>query len=158
MELIKDNILKNRKVYKLHGKYRKEWSVVNFDLLEKHVSIMNKIHPGYILNYGKTNNIMWLEVAAIDGVLASTIPHTDEFVDQIVKFCLDNIRQTYPYAHGDWVLSNIIKDHNGLFHLIDWDNVDIYPIDIILQKLNQDLTSAFGDKFTGLEKYDTSSF
>ena len=153
MVLIKENKIKNRKVYKLPDRYRKEWSIIDFTRLENHVKIMNKIKPGYVIDYGQTKDIMWLEVAEIKGTLASTVLHTSDFINQITAFCLESIRKTAPYAHGDWVLSNIIIDDANQFHLIDWDNVDIYPMNSVLQKLSKDLKSAFGDKFTGLDRY-----
>jgi RIO-like serine/threonine protein kinase len=79
-------------------------------------------------------------------VPANTFPHTKEFIDKIYNFCINNINTTSPYAHGDWVLSNILIDDDDI-HIIDWDNVGIYSPTEILEKLHSDLKSAFGDKF-----------
>lgn len=146
MKLVKHTPDKHRSVYELEDCYRKVWHVKDREILEKHVSIMNDLMPGYVLNYGYTRDEMWLDVKKIEGTTANTFEHTPEFVERIYKFCLDNIEQTYPYAHYDWVLSNMIINNNNI-QLIDWDNVGIYSKEEIMKKLHADLKSAFGDKF-----------
>ena len=89
---------------------------------------------------------MWIDTNKIEGELASTFEHTPDFVKRIENFCLNHyFTKTKPYAHGDWVLSNmIIRDDE--ISLIDWDNCGIYPEPQILHKMQLDLKSAFGDK------------
>ena len=51
-----------------------------------------------------------------------------------------------PYAHYDWVLSNILLDGDNTY-LVDWDNVGIYSPQEIQTKMESDLRSAFGEKY-----------
>lgn len=146
MVLIKSTPEKKREVFESSDFYRKVWKYKDIKILEKHVDIMKYIWPGYIRNYGWTEDSMWIEVLKIKGIPASEFEHTEEFVKKIYNFCLDNIEKTSPYAHYDWVLSNIIIDGDHMY-LVDWDNVDIYDKEEIQKKLISDLTSAFGEKF-----------
>jgi aminoglycoside phosphotransferase len=146
MVLIKSTPERNRQVFELDDCYRKVWGFKDLKVLEKHVDIMKYLWPDYIQRYGWTDDTMWIDVKKITGVSASNYEHTDEFVKKIYNFCLDNIKKTTPYAHYDWVLSNIIIDGDQI-SLIDWDNVGIYTEEEIFKKLHADLKSAFGDKF-----------
>jgi hypothetical protein len=146
MELIKENIEKQRRVYKGVGFYRKEWSFENQHYYDEHIDIMEELRPGYILNHGCGNGKMFVDLKIIPGVPANTFEHTPEFIRKIYNFCLKNIEETQPYAHGDWVLSNIIIDGDKI-EMVDWDNVSVYQPTVVLDKLHSDLRSAFGDKF-----------
>ena len=88
----------------------------------------------------------WISYNVIPGVPASTFEHTPEFVERIHKFCLENIKQTLPYAHGDWSLSNILIDGDNI-RMCDWDNVGEYHPNEVLEKLEFDLRNAFGDLY-----------
>ena len=146
MELVKTNKEKQRRVLKGHGFYRKEWSFENLDYFEEHLDIMEEIRPNYILNSGCGNGVMFLDIKEIPGTPASKFEHTDEFIKKIYSFCLKNIQETQPYAHGDWVLSNIIIDGDKI-EMVDWDNVGIYQPSVVLDKMHSDLRSAFGKRF-----------
>lgn len=146
MELIKENKKKQRKVYKLKDRYRKEWSYCDRPWLLEHVNLLEKVFPNFVLAYGEDGNSMFIETKLISGVAASTLDHTPDFIHAIYKFCLENINETAPYAHGDWVLSNIIINNNKMT-MVDWDNLNLYPRPTIIKKLHEDLQSAFGDKF-----------
>jgi RIO-like serine/threonine protein kinase len=150
MKLIRHNKEKNRFVYFCDDRYKKIWRNQNSDWIKNHVSKLDQLLPGYVLDYG--NN--WIDFRIIKGTLVSTLPHTDELIKKVYKFCIDNIAKTSPYAHGDWTLSNMIINGDTIL-LCDWDNVGIYPQDEIMQKLNNDLESAFGDKFKKVI-YDSS--
>ena len=141
MDLIKENKEKQRKVFKSPTFYRKVWEQQPFEW-EEHLYLLDKFMPGFVLDYGN----LYIDYKIIPGVPANTFPHTEEFIDKIYNFCIDNINATSPYAHGDWVLSNILIDGDAM-HIIDWDNVGIYSPTEILEKLHSDLKSAFGDKF-----------
>lgn len=146
MDLIKYNHEKKRSTYKLSDRYRKAWHYIDRPWLEEHVCLLKKVVPNYLLNYGIENGDMFIEVNIIPGVVASKFQHTYEFMEQIYNFCLENIEETSPYVHGDWVLSNILI-HDGEIRLCDWDNLGIYPQDKVLEKLHSDLLSAFGPDF-----------
>lgn len=108
---------------------------------------MEDLMPGYITNHGWTDDMMYLEVKELPGIPANSkqFKHTPEFVERIVNFCKTNIEQTKPYAHMDWVLSNILIDGDNMY-MIDWDNVGMFSRRQIVNKLNRDLKSAFGRK------------
>ena len=155
MVLIKENKQKKRQVWKADNFYRKIWFIHDLVWLEHHVLLLNQIVPDYVIKHGYDENSIWIDYKIIEGIPASTFPHTDEFVKSIYEFCLENIRETHPYAHGDWVLSNILVNHGG-FKMIDWDNLNIYPEEDRLKKLHKDLRSAFGEKFDKVIKYDSA--
>lgn len=146
MILIKENKQKKRQTYKLDDRYRKVWSVVDLEWLTAHIELLKKVVPNYVLDYGYDSNTMWIDYRIIPGYPASDIEHTDEFVEKIYKFCLENIKETAPYVHGDWVLSNILVDGDKMF-MCDWDNLGKYPKEVVMKKLHKDLKSAFGERF-----------
>ena len=153
MDLIKKNIEKGRSVYFDNGHYVKSWTSRTPAWIKEHVELLNKMVPDFIIDHGDN----WIRYCSIEGKLANTFEHTDEFIRKIYNFCLESIKQTHPYVHGDWVLSNIIVKDDGSFVLIDWDNLGIYPEDEYMSKLHRDLISAFGeDKFKGIIN-DTAS-
>lgn len=142
MRLIREHKEKHRKVYFCDDRYRKEWYSTTPDWIHEHVQLLNKVVPGYVLGFGPN----WIEYKILSGIPASTFPHTPEFIDRIYKFCRNNIQETAPYVHGDWALSNIIIDNNNI-QMCDWDNLGIYHPDDVLEKLHEDLNSAFGPSF-----------
>jgi RIO-like serine/threonine protein kinase len=151
MELVKENIEKKRRVYKVKDTYRKVWDNVTPDWVENHVTILNSIMPNYVVGYGDN----YVQYRVIEGVPANKITHTDEFCKRIYQYCLKQIQDTRPWAHGDWVLSNMIVNGDTIT-MIDWDNVGCYSRDEITKKLHSDLHSAFGDRFTRILN-DTAS-
>ena len=146
MELIKKNTDKKREVYKLDDRYRKVWYVDDEFALEEHVSILDKVIPGYVLDYGVTQNSMFIDYHIVPGTPANKVLHTPEFFKRIYNFCHETLDQTLPYAHYDWVLSNIMLDGNNTY-LVDWDNVGIYSPEEIQTKMESDLRSAFGERY-----------
>jgi hypothetical protein len=143
MELIKDNIQKKRAVFlKDSDTIRKFWYDKDPQWIQQHVEILNKVQPGYVKYVGEN----YVDFTRYLGQPANKIKHTPEFRDEICKFCVDQINSTLPYAHGDWVLSNIIIDGNTM-RMVDWDNVGIYDTKSIHTKLKADLQSAFGELF-----------
>lgn len=155
MILIRENTEKKRKTYKLKDRYRKIWSIVDLSWQEFHIALLTKIVPNYVLDYGNDNRSMWIDYRIIKGTPASEFLHTDDFIKQIYEFCINNIRSTQPYVHGDWVLSNIIIDGNNMT-MCDWDNLNIYPEEDVIKKLRNDLRSAFGPKFDEVINDSTS--
>jgi RIO-like serine/threonine protein kinase len=139
MELIKENIEKNRRVYFCGDRYRKVWKDKT-EWIYTHVKTLEYLFPGYVLSHGND----YIEYAIIEGTLASDIKHTDQFIRQVYIFCLENIKATKPWIHGDWVLSNIIIQPNGQMVMIDWDNLNISHETDYTKKLHSDLISAFG--------------
>jgi RIO-like serine/threonine protein kinase len=145
MELVKVNKEKARRVYKLENCYKKVWHYIDKEWLEWHVDVLDNIMPDYVQSHGIEDGNMYICFNIVPGKPASEFEHTPEFVDKIYNFCVNNIKETSPYAHGDWVLSNIIIDGDNMY-MIDWDNVGIYNPKEVITKLNSDLKSAFGDK------------
>lgn len=146
MELVKENLEKAREVYKTDTSYIKHWHGKDFMWLLAHIKKLECVRPDYIISYGQGDGFMWAEFVKLAGVPASKFEHTPEFVKRITDYCVNNYEETYPYAHGDWVLSNIIIDGDKI-EMCDWDNVDKYPREEVLEKMRSDLKSAFGDKF-----------
>lgn len=146
MDLIRENKQKKRAVFKDGNFYKKIWYIKDVKWLTDHIKLLDKYMPGYVHAYGFEKDSMWIKFNTIPGIPASKCDHTPEFVKQVYHFCLDNINQTAPYAHGDWVLSNILVDGANM-QMCDWDNLNLWPKDAIKKKLHNDLKSAFGDKF-----------
>ena len=146
MILVKENKKKGRKVYALEDRFRKVWAVVNETKLKRQVTIMNRILPGYILDWGVEETTQFIDVIKVPGITANKFEHTPEFIKKVHEFCLHNIKETYPYAHFDWVLSNILVDGDTM-HMIDWDNVNRYTRAQSKHKLNSDLKKSFGEKY-----------
>tara|TARA_Y200000002_G_C22645841_1_gene649098 strand:+ start:599 stop:1060 length:462 start_codon:yes stop_codon:yes gene_type:complete len=153
MKLIKENIEKKRKVYKLEDRYRKVWEGVNVEMQEEHIAILNEVMEGWVIDYGVTKDTTWIDYHIVPGTPANTFAHTPQFVQRIYDFCIDSIQQTSPYAHYDWVLSNIMIDGDNTY-LVDWDNVGLYSPEQMMGKLESDLRSAFGDKFNAILQKD----
>lgn len=145
MELIKENKDKQRAIYKMSDRIRKIWYNRSYDWIIEHYNLLEKINPKYVVSNGRTSEYVFIDYKIIEGVTANILPHTDEFIKKIYDFCLKNIESTQPYAHGDWVLSNIIINQNQLT-LCDWDNVGVYDKQEAIKKMHNDLKSAFGEK------------
>jgi RIO-like serine/threonine protein kinase len=155
MELVRENKQKKRKTYKLVDRYRKVWDFIDLTWLEEHVRLLNTVVPDYVLEHGYNDATMWIDFKIIPGTPAGQFEHTEEFIKKIYQFCLDNIKATSPYVHGDWVLSNIIVDGETM-SMCDWDNLNIYPKEDVIKKLRNDLRSAFGEKFDKVINDSTS--
>jgi RIO-like serine/threonine protein kinase len=153
MELIKENLQKKRRVYKKDNQYLKVWDDVKPEWIADHVKMLSIVVPGYVISHGPN----WIEYKVIPGVPASTVPHSDDFILKMYNFCVNNIVKTAPYAHGDWVLSNILIDGDNIT-MCDWDNLGIYSEEEIFAKMNKDLWSAFGDQYLKVTGYDPSGF
>lgn len=145
MILVRQNNEKQRYTYKLDDRYRKVWTNIDSTWIIKHVELLDKVNHGYVLDYG--NN--YIDYKILNGIPASTFKHDTEFINRIYRFCLSNIEQTKPYAHGDWALSNILIDNDNIV-MCDWDNLGIYPESMVIEKLHSDLTECFGVSFLKL--------
>lgn len=140
MELVKANIEKNRKVFKDGDTYIKIWEDRESTWVFDHVSLLNKLVPNYVNNYGDN----WVSFNKIEGIPANTFEHTDEFITRIVDFCKTQFHSLEPYYHGDWVLSNMIINKEQI-SMIDYDNLAIVDSSIAWAKMKQDLISQFGE-------------
>ncbi len=155
MELIKENLFKKRSVYKSNDFIRKYWHDKKLDWLQQHVYIVQQFAPDLILRSGQDYTGVYIDMKIVQGKMASTFPHTNEFITRIYNFCLKNIEETKPFFHGDWTLSNMIIDGDTIT-MIDWDNIGIYPVDDVMKKLKNDMMSAFGDRFLEVINDSTS--
>lgn len=158
MVLVKENKEKHRAVYRLEsGDYKKLWYDRDLDWLNGHIKILNKVNPGYVLEYGMDGNTAWAVFKQLKGFPANLREHTTEFMLFIYSRCLKNLNDTAPYSHGDWVLSNMYVEGDQL-NFCDWDNVGMYDHDLSLDKLHRDLHSAFGERFYKVVGYDPAGF
>ena len=146
MKLIKENTEWGRKVFELEDRFRKEWTVIDRERLEEHIIILDEVMEGWVIDWGVDDEKMFIEYHKVPGTPASEFAHTPQFIKKIYDFFKFTINETSPYAHYDWVLSNIMIDGDKMY-MVDWDNVGLYNEEQIMTKLHSDLTSAFGDKF-----------
>lgn len=156
MDLIKENKAMFRSVYFDGEFYYKSWNFSDADWLVAHVELLNKYAPGLINSYSYSNDRMSIKMNIVEGKLASTFEHTQEFFDKIYSACIKDLERTRPYAHGDWVLSNMIITPDDKVVFIDWDNINLFPRKGAMVKMHLDLQSAFGNKFEGFLN-DTAS-
>ena len=139
---------RERRVYKYKTHYRKHWNFASNKFatrlpIKEHVEMVNKLVPGYILGYKVLKKCMWIDYNIVPGIPASDMtvfPRTPEFITKVYNFCIDNIRETAPYAHYDWSLDNIIIDGDNL-QLIDWDLCAIYT--------DQEIKERFESQYIG---------
>lgn len=144
--LVKSNISRKREVWLLNDRYRKIWRYLRLDLLTRHVRLVNLAFPGYIIDHGYDQEHMWVDYRIIEGVRVDTLLLDDEKILKIYNFCLKNIRETAPFYHGDWNLSNIIVNEDN-FTLVDWDTINTDTEDKMLIKMHFDLRSSIGSRF-----------
>lgn len=142
MQIIRQNLEKNRTVFFDGKSYKKVWGNVSPNWISEHVKNLQHVVPGLVLDYGSN----WISYNIVSGTPASEFPHTSEFVEKVRTFCINQIEELYPWVHGDWSLSNIIIDGDK-FTMIDWDNLGQYPKDEVYIKMNSDLKAAFGDLY-----------
>ena len=144
MELIKENREKQRAVFlKNETIIHKIWYDKDFAWADNHVYELEKVNPGYALQFDYDIDHVWIDFKRVAGVPASSFQHTESFIKMIHNFCHDHYKKTQPYAHGDWVLSNIIID-GDVIEMIDWDNLGKHPSFFVRRKIKSDLKSAFG--------------
>lgn len=148
MILVKENLEKRRCVYKKDNTYIKVWDDIKPDWISNHVKILCEHCPNLVNDYGDN----WISYNEIEGTPVSKLEHNTELIEKVYNFCLESLKTTRPYVHGDWVISNIIMKPDNSFCLIDWDNIGIYSESEVITKLHNDLHSSFGDRF-----YDATS-
>ena len=156
MVLIKENKSKFRSVHFDGEFYYKSWNFSDSSWLEAHVELLNTYAPEIVNSYSCNKDRMPLKMNVIEGKLASTFDHTQEFFDKIYSACIKDLERTRPYAHGDWVLSNMIITPDDKVVFIDWDNINLFPRKGAMIKMHLDLKSAFGEKFEGFLNDTTS--
>ena len=140
-----------RKMYKYKTHYRKTKDHQDYRFgkgmygkeggmsVDEHVNMVNKLFPGYILDYKVYSNSIWIDYKIIKGVPASEVfPKTPEFIKKIYRFCVDHYKKTAPFFHGDCTLENIMVDGDDLY-LIDWDRCDLYSKEEVYTDLYEDL-------------------
>ena len=140
-----------RKIYKYKTHYRKTIDHQDYKFgkgmygkgggmsVDEHVNMVNKLFPGYILDYKVYSNSIWIDYNIIKGVPASEVfPKTPEFIKKVYRFCVDHYKKTAPFFHGDCTLENIMVDGDDLY-LIDWDRCDLYSEEEVYADLYQDL-------------------
>ena len=147
MELIRATPEKGRSVFFNKTHYIKSWDNLPPSLISEHVRLLREIVPNYVVDYGSN----WISYNIIPGTPVSRMKHTLELMESVYNFCLENIKETSPYAHGDWALSNILIDGDNI-RMCDWDNLGIYPLEEVYSKLHQDLLDGFGVPFLKLVK------
>lgn len=157
MDLIKENKSKFREVWFDGEFYYKKWNFSDINWLKAHTALLNKYATGLVDSYSATDSSMILKMNIIEGKLASKFEHTQDFFNKIYSACINNLDKTSPYAHGDWVLTNMIITPDANVVFIDWDNINLFPRKCAIIKMHMDLQSAFGIKF---ERFlnDSTSF
>jgi len=147
MKLVKENKVKKRAVFYDGTYYYKTWYFYDAKWFDQHIKLLNLYIPEILNDWILKSNSMTIVMNEIKGTLANTFIHDQAFFNKIYTACLQNIKETRPYAHGDWVLSNIIINKNDEIKFIDWDNINLFQEIAISKKMEFDLKSAFGENY-----------
>lgn len=155
MELIQENIAKQRKVYKKdNNTVRKIWYNTpgkNFGWLEEQSDMIEKVNPGYVKEIGYEEDNVWMDMQLIPGTVANKFDHSKDFILKMHNFAKNHYQETKPYAHGDWVTSNIIIDGDTI-KMVDWDGIGKYPDKFVNKKIIKDLKKAKKRYYLGLKQ------
>ena len=155
MQLLRAKVSKGRYTYKLKNCIRKVYYLTDgfawhqttglyAQNLPQYLDIMKKVFPDYLLQHGHfSENAYFFDYKILPGKSIQPYEHTTEFVKSYRQFCIDSIKETAPYSHGDWTPDNIL-DYQGKWTLIDWDNVGLRSITETQHTLNKNLKKIFG--------------
>ena len=92
---------------------------------------------------------MWVDYKVIPGQKAShpDFVRDEQFISRIYNFVISNIKETYPYCHGDWALGNIIIDDNLCIEkCIDLHNyLEKLGIEVIVDDRDESAGRKFSD-------------
>ena len=145
MEFVQRNRKKHLEVYKGDGFYLKKFFKRDNQWLETHIENLQNAYPNYLLDFGVESDHVWTTFKELPGIEAWNFEQTDEFIKKIVEFCKAHYKKTYPYAHLDVGLSNILVDGDDLY-FCDWDSVAIYPKQFVMQRMYAILLKDMGIK------------
>lgn len=142
MQLIKTNKRKKRSVYFDGEFYYKVWNYSKPEWIDQHVQLVDRFAPGLIVDYSYTDCKMKIVLNRIPGETAFSVRHSESWMKRIHEACVQNLTETYPYAHCDWVLSNVIITPDSQIRLIDWDNLQKSTVSwkYTLRQLKKDLS------------------
>tara|TARA_X000001036_G_scaffold204190_1_gene191880 strand:+ start:155 stop:733 length:579 start_codon:yes stop_codon:yes gene_type:complete len=137
--------------YKTH--YRKHWNYTDPEWFYPHIEMLNKLRPGFVINARLTKKGMWIDYKVIPGQKASDpdFVRDEQFISRIYDFVISNIKETYPYAHCDWALGNIIIDDTNI-ELIDWDCCRIQKHEHIIRIFDESMVKNFGPGHANFKK------
>jgi hypothetical protein len=151
MILVKNQKEHSIETYRVDDGFVKIYRNWTADRLKNHVVLVDRINPGYYLDHGIEKDYVWAKSRPIQGTMASEYKHTDEFAKNIMSFCIENYKKTYPYAHMEWSLNNIIIQDSQI-HLIDWDTLGVYPPKYVWESMHKMFYKMFGDRINKLIK------
>lgn len=146
MIILKENISKQRIVYRLSDRVRKVYGNVSIEQIRAHVMIMDLVCPKYILDYGICDRGTYLECVIVEGIACNKLEHTMDNISKVYSYCIQNMCETYPYMHMDWAPSNILYDGKQ-FNMVDWDNIAVVDINHALNELDTDMRECYGLQF-----------
>lgn len=137
--------------YKTH--YRKHWNYTDPEWFYPHLEIVNKLRPEFVINARLTKKAMWIDYKVIPGRKANDpdFVRDDQFISRIYDFVISNIKETYPYAHCDWALGNIIIDDTNI-ELVDWDNCCVQKDEQIIRFFDEAMVKNFGPSHANFKK------
>ena len=138
-EKIQVKLNDKNKVFKLKDRYRKEWPDLNISRyfagnnLDQHIMLLDKFMPGYVLDYNLIKNGFFIDYKILPGIPLELCVNK-VIKEDVVNICIEHLKTTWPYAHYDWSINNILVDHDSV-HLIDWDNIQDYSKDFTLETM-----------------------
>lgn len=147
MDLIKSNEYKRREVFNNNEHIIKYWYNRDQQWVRAHTTTIERVYPGYILDWGAESHYCWAKFKHLPGKTAHEFEHTDKFIKNLILYCLEQNKDIAPYSHGDWVLSNILYDGSD-FYICDWDNIGLYDESFVLDKMYSDLYATLGERLS----------
>lgn len=146
LEYVKQKTGYNIHTFKSDDFYLKKYYDWSPEYLETHTKRVNNFFPGYILDTGVEEDYVWSKLKVIPGIMAAEFDQDDDFIYRILNFCIKNYHQTYPYAHMEWSLKNILIDEQDNIQLCDWDSYGIYPPKMVWKEMHRAFFVMFGKK------------
>ena len=160
--LLRKKLSKGRYTYKLNDRIRKIWVGADWEkhlytsTVQEHIDILHKIFPGYLLDYGYFNkHSYFIDYKFLPGTSIMKYKHTPQFIEKFRRYCIDNVKETFPYSHSDWTLANVLE-HEGKWTLVDWDTVGKRSITQVQRTINHRLKGMFGYKVNIVQKRELS--
>ena len=146
MILLKTNKKHSSEIYQAENFYLKKFYKWDSAHLQRHAKLLHIFNPGYLIDYGNSSDYMWTKVKKLEGIPAREFEQTDEFVCNIMQYCINHYKKTYPYAHMEWSLNHIFIRDNDI-QICDWDHFGIYPPKEVWQVMHRMFDQMFGKKY-----------
>lgn len=98
------------------GYYIKTFNYFSQDQWDRITHLVPRAYPGRLVKSWYTRDRMEFVYSEIPGEVIT------EYTPEVLEFMRRDLDRTWPIAHGDWHLSNVIRSGQEL-HMIDYDRI-----------------------------------